>query len=97
MPVGRDGEGSNKEGFVELIYLDVLLRRFRFLLAWSEADVLAGSGCNKTGRNYDVAASVFDDVVSAFGGWSEAGKPGFPAGVYLGIGSKIQVLQHVDC
>jgi len=90
-------KGSNEEGFVELIDLAVLLRRFRFFLAWSKADVLPGSRCNEPGRNYDVAASVFDDVVSAFRGSPESGKPGFPTGVDLGIGSKIQVLQHVDC
>ena len=83
---------------MELIHLVVLLRRFRFLLAWSDADILPGSGRDAASlRDDNVAASVFDDIVSALRASSEAGKPRFPAGVDLGIGTKIQILQHVDC
>jgi len=83
---------------VELIHLEVLLRRFRFLLTWSEADVVPCGRRNEAKcRVYYVAAAVFDDVVSALRRASEAGKPGFPAGMDLGRGSKIQILEDVDC
>lgn len=78
---------------MELIDLEIIFPRLYFFLTQLQAEVVPGTGDEKTGfRSYDVAGSVFDDVISKMSGSSEAGKIGPLAGVDLEIVRKIQIL-----
>lgn len=77
---------------MELVNLEVLLGSFRLFLPRSKADVLYDSGCNEDNRrSYNVAVSVFDDVIGDLDVSSEVRKAGCVGGLNFGIGSKIEI------
>ncbi len=90
-------EGLNEKGAMELIDLKIFFRRLGFFVVPLKAAVPLGRGRHKTRlRSYEVAGSVFDDVINGISGSSEAGKVGSLCCVDLGIVRKIQILQHID-